>query len=150
MIELFSQQLLTLSLSPTALPTIVELPMPMRHTEGDTFVLVCSFSAIPAPMIRWEKDGSLFLLGEGRRIINSTLVNGTGQSQLEIESLLISDAGLYNCTVSNEAGTTSRAVRLEVGGEKVNLKLTMLNMKYCFSFLPLCACATERPPPRKL
>ena len=69
------------------------------------------------PRIRWEKDGSLFLLGEGRRIINSTLVNGTGQSQLEIESLLISDAGLYNCTISNTAGTTSRTVRLEVGGE---------------------------------
>ena len=97
--------------------------MPMRHTEGDTFVLVCSFSAIPAPMIRWEKDGSLFLLGEGRRIINSTLVNGTGQSQLEIESLLISDAGLYNCTISNTAGTTSRTVRLEVGGERVSLQL---------------------------
>jgi len=139
-----------LSLSPTALPTIVELPMPMTHTEGDTFVLVCSFSAIPPPVIRWEKDGSLFLLGEGRRIINSTGANGTGQSQLEIESLLISDAGLYNCTISNTAGTTNMSVRLEVGGEKVNLKLTTLNMKYCFSSLPLCACATERPPPRKL
>ena len=117
MIELFSQQLLTLSLSPTALPTIVELPMPMTHTEGDTFVLVCSFSAIPPPRIRWQKDGSLFLLGEGRRIISSTVVNGTGQSQIEIESLLISDGGIYNCTISNNAGTTSRTVRLEVGGE---------------------------------
>ena len=64
-----------LSLSTTAQPTIVGLPAPMSHTEGDRFELVCTFTGIPAPEIRWEKDGSLFLLEEGRRIINSTSNN---------------------------------------------------------------------------
>ena len=96
----------------TALPTIVDLPAPPTHTEGDHFELVCSFTGIPAPEIRWERDGSLFRLGEGRRVINST-----GRSQLEINSLALSDAGVYNCSVSNVADTAARSVRLEVRGE---------------------------------
>ena len=59
----------------------------------------------------------MFLLGEGRRIINST-----GRSALEIESLQVSDAGLYSCSVSNVGGTASRSVRLEVRGEGVYWK----------------------------
>ena len=89
----------------------------MTHTEGDTFVLVCSFSAIPDPLIHWEKDGELFLLGEGRRITNSTIINGQGQSQLEINSLVLNDTGVYTCMVSNLAGMAVRSVRLVVGGE---------------------------------
>ena len=100
--------------------------MPMTHTEGDRFELVCSFSGIPVVTIRWEKDREVFSPQEGRRIISSTVVNGTGQSQLEINTLALSDAGLYNCTASNIAGTTSRSVRLEVRGERVNWKLTVL------------------------
>ena len=95
----------------------MDLPAPMTHTEGDGFELVCSFTGIPAPEIRWEKDGSVFLLGEGRRIINST-----GRSQLEINSLALSDAGVYTCTVSNVAGMDTRNVILEVRGEGVSLK----------------------------
>ena len=101
----------------TALPTIVDLPAPPTHTEGDHFELVCSFTGIPAPEIRWERDGSLFLLGEGRRVINST-----GRSQLEIYTLALSDAGVYTCTVSNVADTAARSVRLEVRGEGVHWK----------------------------
>ena len=99
----------------TAQPTIVDLPAPPAHTAGDRFELVCSFTGIPAPEIRWEKDGSLFLLGEGRRVINTT-----ESSQLEINSPTLSDAGVYSCSVSNVAGTASRSVRLEVRGEGVH------------------------------
>ena len=100
------------SLFPTAQPTIESLPAPMTHTEGDRFELVCTFTGIPAPEICWEKDGSVFLLWEGRRVINST-----GRSQLEINSLLHSDAGLYTCSVSNIAGMVAQSVRLEVRGQ---------------------------------
>ena len=96
----------------TALPTIVDLPAPPTHTEGDHFELVCSFTGIPAPEAHWEKDGSVFLLGEGRRVINST-----GRSQLVIKNLLHSDAGEYSCSVSDVADTAARSVRLEVRGQ---------------------------------
>ena len=98
-----------MSLSPIAEPTITDLPAPDTNTEGMRFELVCTFTGVPAPMIRWEKDESVFSLGVGRRIINST-----GRSALEIESLRISDAGVYRCSVSNVGGMASRSVRLEV------------------------------------
>ena len=99
----------------TAQPTIVNLPAPTTHREGDHFQLVCTFTGIPAPVIRWEKDGSVLLLGEGRRVINSPL-----RSQLEINSLALSDAGVYNCSVTNVAGMDTRRVTLEVRGEGVS------------------------------
>ena len=104
-----------ISFSPTAQPTIVDLPAPPTHTEGDRFELVCTFTGVPAPEIRWAKNGSVFLLGEGRRVINTT-----GRSQLVINSLAISDAGLYTCSVTNIAGMVAQSVRLEVRGEGVS------------------------------
>ena len=98
----------------TALPFIVDLQAPMNHTEGDHFVLVCSFIGTPPPMVGWQKDGSTFLLGEGRSIINSS-----GRSQLVINSLRLSDAGVYTCSVTNDAGMNARSVQLEVRGEGV-------------------------------
>ena len=97
------------SLFLTALPTIVDLPAPPTHTEGDHFELVCSFTGIPAPEAHWEKDGSVFLLGEGRWVINST-----GRSQLVINSLALSDAGVYSCLVTDVVGMDASSVRLEV------------------------------------
>ena len=103
---------MSMSPSPTARPTIVDLPAPTTHTEGDHFEVVCSFTGFPTPEVCWEKDGSEFLLGEGRRVINSS-----GNSQLVINSLLHSDAGVYSCSVANVAGNVTRSVRLKVEGE---------------------------------
>ena len=98
---------------PTDRPTIVDLQAPMNHTEGDHFVLVC-FIGTPPPMVGWQKDGSMFLLGEGRNIMNSP-----GRSQLEINSLALSDAGEYSCSVTNGVEMNTRSVRLEMRGEEV-------------------------------
>ena len=109
-----------MSLSPTVLPTIMNLPAPMTHTEGERFELVCSLTGIPAPEIRWEKDGSVFLLGDGRRVTNST--GSPLTSVLNINSLALSDAGVYTCSVTNVAGNATRSVRLEVRGEGLHSK----------------------------
>ena len=109
--------LITISFSSPALPTIVDLPAPTTHTEEDRFELVCSFTGIPAPEIHWEKDGSFFLLGDSRSVTNSA-----GRSVLEINSLVLSDTGVYTCSVANIAGRAARSVRLEVRGEGVSLK----------------------------
>ena len=103
---------------PTADPQIVSLPAPMIHTEGDRFELICTFTGIPDPEIRWEKDESVFRLGGGRRVINST-ASSTKTSQLEIPSLLRSDAGLYACSVTNIANTDTMSVRLEVRRKEI-------------------------------
>ena len=118
-------------LSPTALPSIVDLPAPITHMKGDGFILMCSFTGVPLPNILWEKDGSVFLLGEGRRVINST-----GKSQLEINSLAFSDAGLYSCSVTNVAGTDMRSVRLKVEGKIMQLVMIIKILCLAYFLLP--------------
>ena len=81
----------------------------MNHMEGTRFELVCTFTGIPAPEVHWEKDGSLFLLGEDRRIINNTR-----SSQLVINSLALSDAGVYTCSVTNVVGMAIKNVTLKM------------------------------------
>ena len=122
-----------MSLSPTALPTIMDLPAPMTHTEGERFELVCSLTGIPAPGIRWEKDGSVFILGDGRRVTNST--GSRLRSVLEINSLALSDAGVYTCSVSNVAGNASRSARLEVRGEGLHSKWSIDGKWHPYFFL---------------
>ena len=107
----------------TARPTIVDLPAPDTNTEGMRFELVCTFTGVPDPAIHWEKDGSVFILGGDRRIINST-----GRSALEINSLLVSDAGVYTCSVSNVGGMAMRSVRLEVRGEEYPLQVMYITL----------------------
>ena len=104
----------------------MSLPAPTIHTEGDRFELICTFTGIPNPEIRWEKDGSVFVIEGDRRIINSTATS-TKTSQLEIPSLLRSDEGVYACSVTNVAnramrnGMDSKSVRLEVRRKPANL-----------------------------
>ena len=106
----------------------MSLPAPDTSTEGMRFELVCTFTGVPDPVIRWEKDGSVFLLGGDRRIINST-----GRSQLEIGSLLVSDTGVYNCSVSNVGGMATRSVRLEVRGEEISFASDVYHTLTCLS-----------------
>ena len=93
---------------------------------------MCSVTGVPAPEIHWEKDGNVFLLEGGRSIINNT-----GSSQLVIDSLELSDAGVFTCSVTNMGGMASRSVRLQVEGQSM-LLITKLN------FLPptpaVCTC----------
>ena len=104
----------------------------MNHTEGDRFELACTFTGVPAPQICWEKDGSVFLLGGGRSIINNT-----GRSELVINSLALSDAGVYSCSVTNMGGMATRSVRLEV--EEGQLEVSMLKIEPSPSY-PVCTC----------
>ena len=101
----------------------------MIGVEGDRFKIVFNFIGFPAPQICWEKDGSAFLIGEGREIINSH-----GRSVLKINSLALSDTGVYTCLVTSVAGTRTWVVRLKVEGKSAH---EVGNNRYyaCFFFL---------------
>ena len=118
----------------------MDLPAPDTNTEGERFELVCSFTGVPAPGIRWEKDGSVFLLGEGRRIINST-----GRSALEIERLQVSDARVYSCSVTNVGGMDSRSVRLEVRRKEMSFASDVRYMYQTLTFPPSLSCMASLP-----
>ena len=70
----------------------------------------------------------MFVLGGDRRIINST-----GRSALEINSLLVSDAGVYTCSVSNVGEMAMRSVRLEVRRKEISFASDVYHTLTCLS-----------------
>ena len=121
---------MSMSPSPTVLSIMENLPAQLIRVQGSRFERACSFSGIPAPMIRWEKDGSVLLVGEGRRIINSL-----GKSVLQINSLALSDSGVYTCSVTTVAWTLMSIVRLKV--ESKLMQLEIISYAWPAFFFPL-------------
>ena len=67
--------------------------------------LPCTASGIPAPTVQWFKDGRE-ISGIGYQVLS----NGT----LRITSVGVNDSGVYECVVSNKAGTTETNVTVDV------------------------------------
>ena len=110
------------------------LPAQVIGVEGDRFKIVFNFIGFPAPQICWEKDGSAFLIGEGREIINSH-----GRSVLKINSLALSDAGVNTCLLTSVARTRIWVVRLKVEGKGTH------EVMHAF-FFSMCTVAVSRSP----
>ncbi|KAJ8038941.1 Hemicentin-1 [Holothuria leucospilota] len=74
---------------------------------GSSVTLECQGYGYPPPIISWTKDGNEITNSSTRYTL---LPGGT----LVISEISTTDAGLYECTVSNIAGEQSRSVTLEV------------------------------------
>ncbi len=71
------------------------------QTVGKKFTLLCSIQEGTGPLFyKWTKDGHLLPLTGSNHQVKSTGDN----SLLIIDQLSLSDAGNYNCSVSNSAG----------------------------------------------
>ncbi|KAL1117095.1 hypothetical protein AAG570_004423, partial [Ranatra chinensis] len=77
--------------------------------EGEPFVLTARAVATPLPNISWQKDGVPISSGEGVNIMTSG-----GGSTLEVNCARTSDAGWYQCTAQNMAGSTATRARVHV------------------------------------
>lgn len=75
------------------------------HKEGDPLELYCNVAGFPVPRIYWVVNGK-------RR--------PTAPHKLEIASLRLEDAGIYQCFAENDVGTSSAAVLLRVVPGLVN------------------------------
>ncbi len=62
------------------------------HKEGDPLELYCNVAGFPVPRIYWVHNGK-------RR--------PTAPHKLEIASLSLQDAGIYQCFAENDVGTSS-------------------------------------------
>lgn len=71
--------------------------------------LLCESIGLPDPIITWTKDGTGFPTTGLRHQMRDS---GT----IEFTSVRLEDAGKYKCTASNEAGTASREMTLDVQG----------------------------------
>ena len=66
----------------------------------------CQVDGKPTPTVQWKKNGENFPIN-GTRIIRS----GTN---LVFRSLVLDDTALYDCVVTNRAGTAKASVDIKV------------------------------------
>lgn len=72
----------------------------------------CDAQGLPFPKITWYKDGS---------IISSSSAHFTysgGGRYLDIQNVLTSDSGWYECLAENVAGLARKELKLSVNGNK--------------------------------
>lgn len=90
-------------------PLIENRPNDNKAVVNTPATLYCESIGLPNPIITWTKDGVTFpTTGLRHRMLDS----GT----IEFTSVRLEDAGKYQCTAANEAGTASRRMSLDVQG----------------------------------
>lgn len=105
-----------------ALPTIVlsnfESGQSQKYLLNDHAKLMCKFSAIPHPKIKWFKDDNEII----------PIANDTHLSLLEDNSILsihlnAGDEGKYRCVAENRAGPSSREMELIIESKLIEILL---------------------------
>ncbi|CAH2316004.1 hemicentin-2 [Pelobates cultripes] len=86
-------------------PKTTAVKSSMQVPVGEKAVLECSTEGLPPPLIVWYK-GDQELAGP---------LSGSRNGQLTLQEVKEEDAGEYTCVASNEAGTSSDVIQLEVG-----------------------------------
>lgn len=90
-------------------PKFVERFTTVNIREGEPVLLCARAVGTPVPRITWQKDGA-------QMIPNDNLYIGVdgGATALDIPQAMASDAGWYQCTAQNVAGSTATRARLFV------------------------------------
>ena len=85
---------------------IFESPMDTVANISDSVSFTCSASGIPLPSISWFKD-DLPLDPDSVNITVTTNGTFSVSSVLTLDSLQLSDAGVYSCNASHETSGTA-------------------------------------------
>lgn len=89
-------------------PYFVSTPTNLSVIFGDRVVLECSGNGLPSPLVSWSK------------VVNGVLddvpTSGSG-NQLIFSSVLLSDAGMYACSLRNIIGQVTAFAQLNVTGK---------------------------------
>ena len=113
-------------------------PVDYTIDEGSTMMAVCVGTGFPLPSISWTVDGFTLENNSRINIIEEVIEEGGTtfvQSILEVCSVSLLDAGLYQCTIANRIVNDSSDFNLTVraiGGE-----LSLLLVLIVFFFLCL-------------
>ena len=91
-------------------PKFIERFSNVTVNEGEPATLHVRAIGTPPPNVTWQKDGVTILQSDNIRIIDE----GMGVSRFEIMKTKASDAGWYQCTAQNSAGSTTTKARLLV------------------------------------
>ena len=88
------------------------IPRPIRFgVVGQSLVLECSTSGFPLPTIIWQFNSRQIMPGGMSRF------SITPEGDLIINSVVVSDDGLYQCISTNAAGSDLGVVNLTIYGK---------------------------------
>ncbi|NXU50379.1 HMCN1 protein, partial [Turnix velox] len=93
-------------------PTLTVVQSELLVALGDTTIMECKTTGIPHPQVKWFK-GDLELRASAFLIID------THRGLLKIQETQDLDAGDYTCVATNDAGTASGKITLDVGSPPV-------------------------------
>ncbi|XP_041856289.1 hemicentin-1 [Melanotaenia boesemani] len=85
----------------------VEPVKPVTVVQGSLVTLTCEARGIPPPTLTWMKDGQPLSLHR------NLLLDGQ-ETRLQLPDVAPSDAGLYSCVASNQAGSSTQSFNLTV------------------------------------
>ncbi|XP_063792751.1 hemicentin-2 [Pseudophryne corroboree] len=95
----------SLTLTYTERPKATAVKATVQVPVGEEAVLQCVTEGLPLPLVMWYK-GDQEVSGPGI---------GPQEQTLTLQEVTEEDAGEYTCVASNEAGSSSDAIQLEVG-----------------------------------
>lgn len=102
-------QLIVVEKEQVVAPKFVERFTTVNVREGEPVLLNARAIGTPVPRITWQKDGSVLMPHQ-----NLFLSVDGGATSLDIPCATIADAGWYQCTAQNVAGSTATRARLYV------------------------------------
>ncbi|XP_053328822.1 hemicentin-2 [Spea bombifrons] len=89
----------------TELPKVSAVKSSLQVPVGEDAVLECMTEGLPPPLVIWYK---------GEEELTGSLIN-SDKGVLRLRDVNVEDAGAYTCVASNEAGTSSDVIHVEVG-----------------------------------
>ena len=82
----------------------------MTRTESNSVILPCESAGVPTPTVTWTKNGEpLEIVGPNMDLMQS--------GSLRLSSLKASDAGIYQCTATNEEGVATHTITLQINSK---------------------------------
>uniref|UniRef100_A0A3B5AUN6 Cell adhesion molecule-related/down-regulated by oncogenes n=1 Tax=Stegastes partitus TaxID=144197 RepID=A0A3B5AUN6_9TELE len=91
----------------------VEPVEPVTVVQGSLVTLTCEARGVPPPTLTWMKDGQPLSLHR------NLLLDGQ-ETRLQLPDVAPSDAGLYSCVASNQAGSSTKSFNLTVLPPKIS------------------------------
>uniref|UniRef100_A0A3P8SNR4 Uncharacterized protein n=1 Tax=Amphiprion percula TaxID=161767 RepID=A0A3P8SNR4_AMPPE len=85
----------------------VEPVEPVTVVQGSLVTLTCEARGVPPPTLTWMKDGQPLSLHR------NLLLDGQ-ETRLQLPDVAPTDAGLYSCVASNQAGSSTKSFNLTV------------------------------------
>lgn len=82
---------------------------PVTVVQGSLVTLTCKARGVPPPTLTWLKDDRPLSLH------HNLLLDGR-ETRLQLPDVSPSDAGLYSCVASNQAGSSTKSFNLTVLG----------------------------------